>query len=395
MRLLGRTRQVWVACVLLGYLLGAGALSGCRQGPREHAQQEQRELAASDDAAFGALVERLSEPEGDFWTDVPLSNEDNFVDLLPTLARARGAEPGVYIGVGPDQNLNLLSAARPELAFIVDIRRDNLLLHLLYRSMFIDAATPDAWLHLCLGRRPPEPGPGAGLVVAAEPALAARDLIEQLNRASKDERVHTELLARTLTRMRGGWNLPVRDGDESAMKRMLTAYRTHGLELHSNRRAQPTFQTLLELEDPSGRERHFLTDPEAFAFVRELEVQGRVIPVVGDFAGEHALAALASFLRERALTVNAFYASNVEQFLDQGGQWANWSRNLERLPRAEHSVLLRTGLYNQPGAAKNGWIFGAEPLGVAATRTSQPRSYKTLVLATQPRDSRLVNVQAP
>lgn len=394
MSLRGRTAgRFWLGWLLSGSLLGM-AVAGCRSSALDHESAPGTELPATEAAAFGELVARLSEPEGDFWTDVPLSNEDNFADLLPTLARARGTEPGVYIGVGPDQNLNLLTAARPELAFIVDIRRDNLLLHLLYRSMFIDTRTPAAWLHLCLGRSAPEPTPGAGLTLATEPALDARALIEQVHKAPKDERLHTELLARTLSRMREAWNVPVLEGDEKAMVRMLAAYRDQGLDLHSNRRALPSFQTLLEVKDTNGRERHFLADSAAFAYVRELEVQGRVIPVVGDFAGERALAALASFLREQSLTVNAFYASNVEQFLDQSQQWDNWSKNLERLPRREHSLLLRTGLYTEKGAAKNRWIFGAEPLALAAAR-SFPRSYKALVLATQPTDSRLVHAQVP
>lgn len=400
MGLRGSSARGWVGAVLLGAVLGAAGLgaagigvaglSGCRGGAREHEPPLDTELPATETAAFGALIEQLSEPEGDFWTDVPLSNEDNFTDLLPTLARARGGEPGVYIGVGPDQNLNLLTAARPELAFIVDIRRDNLLLHLLYRSMFIDARTPSEWLHLCLGRRPPEATPGAGLSLAAQPALGARDLIEQLKSAPTDDQVHAELLARTLTRMRDAWRVPIQQADEKAMRRMLAAYRRQGLDLHSTRRAQPTFETLLQSKDRNGRERHFLTDAAAFAFVRELELQGRVIPVVGDFAGERALAALARFLREHDLTVDAFYASNVEQFLDQGAQWERWTKNLERLPRAEHSLLLRTGLYTQRGAAKNRWIFGTEPLGVAAAR-SRPRAYKALLLSTQATDSQLVN----
>ena len=43
---------------------------------------------------------------------------------------------GVYIGVGPEQNFNPTSWRGSEVSFIVDIRRLNLLEHLLYKAIF-------------------------------------------------------------------------------------------------------------------------------------------------------------------------------------------------------------------------------------------------------------------
>jgi hypothetical protein len=52
----------------------------------------------------------------------------------------RHAPPGgVYVGVGPEQNFTYLGTLRPRIAFIVDIRRQNLLQHLWYKAVF---ATP-------------------------------------------------------------------------------------------------------------------------------------------------------------------------------------------------------------------------------------------------------------
>ena len=42
---------------------------------------------------------------------------------------------GVYVGVGPDQNFTYVSAMRPRIAFIVDIRRQNMLQHLMYKAL--------------------------------------------------------------------------------------------------------------------------------------------------------------------------------------------------------------------------------------------------------------------
>ena len=43
---------------------------------------------------------------------------------------------GVYLGVAPDQNFTYMVAVRPRMAFILDIRRGNLLQHLLYKAVF-------------------------------------------------------------------------------------------------------------------------------------------------------------------------------------------------------------------------------------------------------------------
>jgi hypothetical protein len=48
---------------------------------------------------------------------------------------------GVYVGVGPDQNFSDIAHLRPSLAIVIDIRRENLLLHLL--SVFSQAHTRD------------------------------------------------------------------------------------------------------------------------------------------------------------------------------------------------------------------------------------------------------------
>ena len=42
---------------------------------------------------------------------------------------------GVYLGVGPDQNFTYILALQPKIAFIIDIRRQNMLQHLMYKAL--------------------------------------------------------------------------------------------------------------------------------------------------------------------------------------------------------------------------------------------------------------------
>src|SRR6185436_10209558 len=115
------------------------------------------ERAASQPAAqsFATLVEQLSEPDGQFDTDNLISNEQSYLHVVPALEQA-GVAGGVYIGVGPDQNFSYIARLRPAEAFIVDIRRDNLLLHLLFKAIFAVSRNRVEYLSLLTGRPAPD-----------------------------------------------------------------------------------------------------------------------------------------------------------------------------------------------------------------------------------------------
>src|SRR5262249_17235793 len=87
----------------------------------------------SDDA-FWKLTTELSEAGGYFRSDNFVSNEDAFQYVIPDLQA--GTKPGgVYLGVGPDQNFTYIVALQPKIAFIFDIRRQNMMEHLMYKAL--------------------------------------------------------------------------------------------------------------------------------------------------------------------------------------------------------------------------------------------------------------------
>ena len=89
--------------------------------------------AALTDKEFWALIEAVSEPAGTFnVTENFVSNERRFAENIRRLQ----STGGVYVGVGPEQNFSYIAGLRPRIAFIVDIRRENLNLHLLYKALF-------------------------------------------------------------------------------------------------------------------------------------------------------------------------------------------------------------------------------------------------------------------
>src|SRR4029453_13813046 len=87
-------------------------------------------------------------------TDNLISNESSYLQVIPELQR-KGVHGGAYIGVGPDQNFTYIAEVRPAIAFIIDIRRDNLLLHLFFKALFQQSRTRADYLSMLFGRKLP------------------------------------------------------------------------------------------------------------------------------------------------------------------------------------------------------------------------------------------------
>jgi hypothetical protein len=90
--------------------------------------------SALSDQDFWSFVADASEPGGSFRSENLVSNESD----LPEMIQVMGSEHqgGIYVGVGPEQNFSYIARLQPEIAYIVDIRRENRDLHLLYKALF-------------------------------------------------------------------------------------------------------------------------------------------------------------------------------------------------------------------------------------------------------------------
>jgi len=62
----------------------------------------------------------------------------------------------VYLGVGPEQNFTYIVATKPAMAFIVDIRRGNLDLHLMYKALFELSADRAEFVSRLFSKKRPE-----------------------------------------------------------------------------------------------------------------------------------------------------------------------------------------------------------------------------------------------
>lgn len=295
-------------------------------------------LAPLSRQELARLFEELSEPDRYFFSDNYVSNETSYLQPSAALS-ARARKGGAYIGVGPEQNFSYIALTEPALAFIVDIRRANALEHLLYKVIFERAGSRVEFLSLLTGRASGQPG-DAGADASIESVLAEVDRRPKSRESFR--RLHDELVAE----IRDELGIRLSAADRETLDQTHSAFFEAGLdlsfELHEkNGRKYPKLRELLAQEDASGKPGGFLASDAAYQRVRTLQLANRIIPVVGDFAGDRALVRLGAELTRRKLTVSVFYVSNVEQYLMEPDKWQAWTRNVAALPADEQSLFLR------------------------------------------------------
>jgi hypothetical protein len=288
---------------------------------------------------FAGLIARISEPGGYFDTDNLISNESSYLQVMGRLEEL-GVHGGAYLGVGPDQNFSYIARIRPDIAFIIDIRRDNLLQHLWFKALFELAPTRIEYLSLMMGREPPE---RAG---RWENASIDR-LIDEVSGRPVDTGSLAGARRRVLDAV-NGFGVPLSAEDLATIARIHQRFALAGFRLkftsygRAARSFYPTYGELLREADRQGRQASYLAREADYRFVRDLERRNLVIPVVGDLAGPKALATLGDVLRERDTRVSAFYVSNVEFYLMQDRTFDRFARNVAALPAGSDAILIRS-----------------------------------------------------
>ena len=298
--------------------------------------------------SFAALSEQLSEPSGFFDTDNLISNESSYLHVIPALEQG-GVNGGVYIGVGPDQNFSYIARIRPTSAFIVDIRRDNLLLHLLFKALFATARNRVEYLSLLTGRLAPERLEGWRDATIEKIAMYLDDAkpLPAAALAATTVRLHDAIKKSGMT---------VSAQDLATIDRFHSQFIRGGLSLQFQstgrpaREYYPTLRDLLLETDRRGRQLSYLASEDDFQFVKGLEAKDQIVPVVGNLAGPHALAAIGQEVARRGEKVSAFYISNIENYLFRDGSFPRYMENVKKLPHTDKSVVIRSlfGGYQLP-----------------------------------------------
>jgi len=343
--------------------------------------------ASLTDDAFWKLVTDASEDDGTFLSENFVSNELGYQYVIaPALYRIQGG--GVYVGVGPEQNFTYLAAFHPSAAFIVDIRRQNLIEHLLYKAIFEISANRSEFVSRLFSRKP-----------AADPKrdASAGELFAAFAGSKEDPGLHSEnlLAVKNVLLKQHGFGLS--KDDESSLEHVYQEFASRGADVRyavspsalvpgtslrvdqvpafvtipvvppagvtETRPLQalvfgtqfPSFTDVMTSTDADGKNWNFLATESNYQAVREMQRKNLIVPVVGDFAGPKALRSVGRYLKDHDAVVSVFYVSNVEQYLTPAPKFQAFYENVSELPLNSSSTFIRSVQAQgvQPGVAQS------------------------------------------
>jgi hypothetical protein len=298
--------------------------------------------ARLDDHTFWTLVTEFSEPNGFFRSDNLVSNEMVFQYVIPTLQQTV-VPASAYVGVGPDQNFTYIAALKPRIAFIVDIRRQNMLLHLMYKALVEMSPTREEFLSRLFSRPIPE---GTSASDSADALLSAFQQEEPDGVAFERNR------AEIYDRLQRHHGFTLSKADLGGIDYVYRAFYSAGPDIRysfgrgSGWQPFPTYKDLMQADDGRGVQRGYLANEETYQTLRDLEERNLIVPLVGDFAGPKALRSVARYLDLHHATVSVFYTSNVEQYLFKDDAWQRFYDNVAALPTEPRSTFIRA-FFNQ------------------------------------------------
>jgi hypothetical protein len=317
--------------------------------PRVAAEELPKQLS---DEAFWNMVTGFSESGGYFRSDNFVSNEMTFQYVIKDLKKTKPG--GVYLGVGPDQNFTYIVALQPRMAIIFDIRRQNMMQHLLYKALIEMSSDRAEFLSRLFSRKRPE---------KLDAKSTAAELFAAYDNADPDRYGFQANLQAVKKQLEETHRFKLSTDDEGSIEFVYRSFYVGGPDITYNgvgggfgRSRMPSYAELMQVTDGDGTNRSYMGSEENFRTLQEMEKKNLIVPVVGDFAGPKAIHAVGAYLKQHDAYVTAFYLSNVEQYLfQQGDDWSRFFHNVETLPVDSTATFIRSvfnglaGVTNQPG----------------------------------------------
>ena len=288
---------------------------------------------------FSRIIRDFSEEGGYFLSDNFVSNETSYLHVMDKLEELGTVGEGAYIGVGPEQNFSYIARVRPRIAFIIDIRRQAMIQQLMYKALFHLSENRLEFLSRLFSSPITREAPEVGALLPA--------LVDYFDRRPGEEAVFRENLSTVLKTIEEDFRFPLTEEDRAGLEYVYSIFWEANLDIRFWFRGRwswgyfPTLRGILLEKELDGDLGNFLAQEEDYRFVRELHLQNRIIPVVGDFAGPKAFRTVGNYLKENGYSVSAFYTSNVEQYLFRNGVFADFAENVRQLPVSEKSLFIR------------------------------------------------------
>ncbi len=290
------------------------------------------------DAEYVRIITRLSEEPGFFNSDNLISNESSYLQVLGSL-RNLHVHDGVYLGVGPEQNFTYIAKTRPHLAIILDIRRQNLLFHWFFKSLFEMSRNRAEYLSFLFCKPLPDKTP-------LGKKSDVDHLLTFLESIPPDPELFRKNLSLVESHIRQDHHFPLSPADGKVMRDIYREFFDNQFEIRFRSYGRPmyhfypSFKEIALEKDLEGNWGNYLNSEDDFHFIKRLQERNLIIPVVGDFAGAKSMRAISSYIREMGETVSVFYVSNVEFYLLQNGLFGQYGENLKLLPFDERNPLI-------------------------------------------------------
>jgi hypothetical protein len=280
------------------------------------------------DAAYWKMITDFSEPDGYFQLEIITSNEVSYQYVLPQATRL--VKPGgAYLGVGPEQNFTYIAALQPKIAFLIDIRRDMMLEHLMYKAVFEMSADRAEFIGNLFSRKRPGQVNNESSVDALFQAYAA---------APADRTLANDHLNAIITRLKTTHRFTISQDDENRIRSIYLTFFQEGVLRFGPSFRSPGYASLMTMTDRAGRNWSFLVSKENYDRVRAMHQNNLIIPLTGDFAGPKTLHMTGQYLRDHGAVVDVFYISNVEDYIQ--AVWPSYLRNLSSLPLDTSSTFI-------------------------------------------------------
>jgi hypothetical protein len=264
------------------------------------------------DAEFWRIFSEFSEPSGNYPFENFVTNEETIQDVMPVLTKF--TKPGgVYLGVGPEQNFTYAAGVKPKIAFIFDIRRQNAIVHLMYKALFEMSPTRADFVSRLFSIKTPE---------KLSPTVRPNGLFLAFDGLKADRTYYTENLAAIKSNLaKHGFNLTADD-----LQKVEYIYDvffragpqidyTFASDFPQGMAPAPNYIQAMTDTDADKKQWSFLANEENYQFIRDMQLRNAFIPIVGDFAGPKAIRKVADYVKQHNATVSAFYVSNVEAYL--------------------------------------------------------------------------------
>jgi len=289
-----------------------------------------------NDKEYWTLEQEISEPGGYFQIRDNFTSNEMEIGQLFTMIRDAHVAGDVYMGVGPEQNFTYIAAVRPRMAFVVDIRRQAVVQHLMFKAIFEMVKDRADFISLLFAK--PRP---AGL----DASTTIPKMWESYRSVASDSNLKKKnwpLIVERLTTTHGFTFTP----DEMDMlKLVFDAFYSYGPSIATRGYAAGRGGDFTDLtgfsNDATGQPKSFLSSEENYQYVKTLHEKNLIMPVSGDFGGPKTIRAIGAYLNEHHGKLRAFYVSNVEQYLFQDGKEYAFYDNVATLPIDSASVFIR------------------------------------------------------